>query len=854
MSETEDLQRLRAYGIALRDCVNGLDLQAESTEIAAKVAQAAANLVAAADEPLRIGVVGEFSSGKSLLLGVLLGRPDLLPTSSQPTTGNVTELRLAPQPDQGREAPRSAGAAPRTTLDEAELSFFTKQEISELDRRMLDELGAAAQRAGVGNPLSLSEADDRGPEALASWCERVWWTADPAIRKLIRELLWTRAAVEQHAQLLGATRRLEVDQVWKLLQIPYPESADDFADVRTLGQARADGGSWPSSPPIFPLIERVILHLRVPAEIWDLTGMRDHGEFVLLDFPGVGGGLTQVRDLFLTHRGLRDAHTVLVMVDAAKPGGQVVDSFYGFLRQLTTDRSREGAIAAADAPTELEPLANRLLYCATRFDLLRPPTATEVKASVATSELTEQALVGLSDPLKALLQSGHRPGSAAMTAMLSSVTAIAIGGLTLVPAELDLKAHAETAVSRARRWRELSEELSAAGTGRDLAVALRQYADDGGLARLRWLLERHVAEHGLAQRVSRLREQAVAVDRAKAALMEHLTFHSAAAGPAIDEEAVRARRLLNEVTRYLGQFQKRVLPQIKDPSLVWLAPGRSLQDDVAAQAAELVVEWPQWTGILACVRDSVVVPPKQAQDRNGRFDLGLIPSVRSERTLPQTADDFAEIYSVTCAKLAVYARERVLDGLRRWLVSRGREVADLRQRATAMLTPEVRSRLDGGSLAGLAAGIDVLLAPESVYEGLVGLIERERPVNGDPASSPVSPGGPSGFPLRAGQAMPWSADWSGDESTRHVVRMLRIRSAFVASVTEQALAELEALQDLIYTALSFNLGLIKLPEADEQADFIAALTGRERRPGQQTQPDYVAELDAITPPAANDYL
>src|SRR5512142_1925176 len=54
-----------------------------------QIDQHAMDLITLAGEPITIGIVGAFSVGKSMLLGSLLGRPDLLPTEQRATTGNV---------------------------------------------------------------------------------------------------------------------------------------------------------------------------------------------------------------------------------------------------------------------------------------------------------------------------------------------------------------------------------------------------------------------------------------------------------------------------------------------------------------------------------------------------------------------------------------------------------------------------------------------------------------------------------------------------------------------------------------------------------------------------------------------
>src|SRR5262249_58661664 len=62
------------------------------------IRSAAEETVRRAGAPVKIGIVGEFNSGKSLLLGSLIGYADALPVSEVPTTGNVTALWIKPRP------------------------------------------------------------------------------------------------------------------------------------------------------------------------------------------------------------------------------------------------------------------------------------------------------------------------------------------------------------------------------------------------------------------------------------------------------------------------------------------------------------------------------------------------------------------------------------------------------------------------------------------------------------------------------------------------------------------------------------------------------------------------------------
>jgi hypothetical protein len=860
MSEADELVQLRSYGVELRDYLQRLDLSGESAAKAAELANRASGLVAEADGPLRIGVVGEFSSGKSLLLGVLLNNPCLLPTSSQPTTGNVTELHFVSQPADGQ------GGA--TRIDRVRIRYFIKEDLDTLDSKMLDALGATMQRFGVCTADELRAADAGGTEQLISLCRRAWQLEDPVTRKLIRELLDTRTAKREGATLIGAMRTVDPGRLKEVLQIPRLDDPDAFPDTSGAGwDARASFEGHPSWA--HPLVDRVMIDVVLPPGVWDLGTLPEGSRFVLLDFPGVGGGLTYVRDLYLTQRGLRDVHSVVVMVDSGKPGGRAADTFYGFLRELTKE-GREGVAGngsavpdaqavAADAVSE--PLAGRLLYCGNRFDMLNPPGEAELTASLGTARLTVQTLLDRSEPLYALLQSGHRPGASSMSAVLSSVTAIALGGLSPVPAELGQAGHAKEALSGARRWREIADELTASGTGHDLASALREYAKDGGIAGLRALLERHVTEHGLGQRVARLREQAAEVEHCKEELIDLLESDPAIQRRAPDDPVVLANRLLIELSGYRKGYE-RLLPQLRDPAMIEVRLGWSLRDDVAQQAAEMVIGWEQWGEILTRVQNAIIVPPENSDSgADARAALGLRTLRHSTQSVPESTDDFAEVFTETCRRLREYSRSQAFQGLGRWLSLRSRAGSTLRQRVDQMLPPQTRQELKDGPLEDVADTIDELLEPTRFYQTdrLQEVVVRavgdqpqqpseQAAADQDPATGPASV--PAGFPLRGHQATPWSADAADDEAGRHVIRMLRMRSAFIASVTDIALSDLDDLQYEIHKLLQGLLSGVRLPEGTRREDFIAAVTG-ETRSSSRAPVDHVAALEAIRPATAS---
>jgi Dynamin family len=826
MSDTDELQQLRDYGAALRDHLAVLTPPAQYAAAASELASLANRLIAEAAGPLRIGVVGEFSSGKSLLLGVLLGNPSLLPTSPHPTTGNVTELRFS------RQAGGHSGPAQVT---KAEIRYFTREDLDGLDCRLMDELRTTATRLHVAEPAASASTD-----GLIAWCGEIWRSADPVARKLIREILSTRAAAAEGASMLGTPRKIAPDKLKDVLQIPRVNAPDVFpgASSLALDPAGAEHPAW-----AFPLIERVVLDVSVAPQAWNLSALPAESEFVLLDFPGVGGGLTHVRDLYLTQRGLRDVHTVLVMVDSEKPGGRAADDFYGFLRELT---AKQATIPDAGAPEDVEePLADRLLYCATRFDLLRPPDEAELGAGPLAG-ITEQGLLSKCEPLWTLLQSGHRPGASSMSAMLSSVTAIAMAGMTPVPADLDLAHHADNALAQGRRWRTIAEALTAGGTGRDLASALRDYAQDGGIARLRALLERHVMDHGLGQRLGRMRDLLTTTEHVKAGLVLGLQSHTAARGTAADDLTMAASRLLTSLSSYHTRYTEQLLPRLRDPAMIEVSPGWSLRDDVALRAAQLVTEWEQWAEILACVEGDVIVLPVEGEEQPD-YGEPFLPFDPVDQEIPLTTEDFVDVFTATCAAMRSYAEERAFEALQWWLRQRHADGLDLRRQVDRTISPQAWQRLaQTRSLQSISNAIDELLEPDRLYKSMANHIIGQRQAADATGQQQDPPAAGDRFPLRREWVLPWSPDAVGGEPA-HLVQMLRMRSVFVASVTEIALSDLDDLQYRIYDLLKFRDQRVRLPKSSQHEAFVAAVCG-EARTEHRTLAEHAAALDAIRPP------
>src|SRR5262245_62565842 len=99
MHEAEKIRKLKAYA---QSVLGALQTEPPVTDPGVErlfqdLRSAAQETVRRAGAPVKIGVVGEFNAGKSLLPGSLIGYADALPVSEVPTTGNVTALWIKPR-------------------------------------------------------------------------------------------------------------------------------------------------------------------------------------------------------------------------------------------------------------------------------------------------------------------------------------------------------------------------------------------------------------------------------------------------------------------------------------------------------------------------------------------------------------------------------------------------------------------------------------------------------------------------------------------------------------------------------------------------------------------------------------
>ena len=447
--------------------------------------------------------------------------------------------------------------------------------------------------------------------------------------------------------------------------------------------------------------------------------------------------------------------------------------------------------------------------------------------------MTKDRLVSACRPLNALLQSGHQPGlSLLQGAFVSSILAITRLNMGNLPSGLGLEYRRQAAEAGAERWREIAELLRQGGTGQDLVRALQAYVADGGIGELRGLLDQHVRDHGLSLRTRRAQDRLDRLDEQKAAFEAELRASGRTSSNGAAPVTEQVRELLRDL-RSRKTILTDLVSVLRDPATVELAPRWSVRQDVAQQAADLVMAWPQWDAIFACVHDGVVRPPSQTLRTAGIFE----PDEVTE--LPQRLGDFEPEFISTSERLRDYARERAIMGTRRWLqsCSTTSEALQLRNKAAALLDDGAVARLTAGKLGRLWVGLGLVLDPGSQADDIVTSVARaDLPYPGQPV-----------FPLRPEQLMSWAPGAPSGDGARHFIRVVRMRSALIDSVARYALGFLDVVQSLIYQHLHARYGAIRFPGGGEQGQFIAAVLG-ERAGPREAPPDPAAVLAALQRP------
>ncbi len=782
----------------------------------ARVAETAQELLDRVDSPVTIGVVGEYSVGKSLLLGTLLGCPDLLPVEERPTTGNITVLSLAA--GESGSPTRAADTTEIRYLSEAQLSRCVGDILStlvaKLDRRH-PELGAGAALAGY-DPVT----DPRGWAPFDSWYPCLWPTPadaspapvspeliDDAHRDTVVELCRIRdALLSQRGRysVLGHRALVARKIVNEALKLPPAKVTPKTPPKFTLQPFNSENieSDKDALSRSFPLIERVVQKVTVSPDHWALGGLLAEHPVQLLDFPGIGAAGSYGRDKSLSRRALVDVHTILLVVLSSRPESKGASEFWDML--LEDGRS-------ADA------LGQAALVAANVFDRTHLPSL----AALPGTALAVPDLLRHADELNGIHVYGSKfvRGRQDGIVVTSAVPAIRAYELSYTRLSDETRERVRAAMGKLpppgeRPWEPIAARLESTDPGNPWTPRLRAYDKDGGIDHLRHAIEDHVRRNGVGQKLERAERSRRKLDAALLTLRRQV-YRAAAGGNAayreIAETFAELRFLLDKRVRPAlhalrrpdrldgGGFEVPTHGDGEGATAPAAPPGLA---ETAAAVHRAVFRWKEWHHLLERAdRDPQHLVTKSGpptSETGMRLDYpgfgdatGADGAVGDEDPAEDSSDAFIEHFGHTVEEWGSNGRQALREWCQDWAAHWQQEFAPLREwfadPGTSRLLIELYSRRRGTAKARRQLGdLWTCLNPGKAIEQITPALDHREWDNEELEGH---------FPARPHHALAWhhlmrDLEEHIEERERHPLRIIELRQ-------HTAVAAARAVTDLL---------------------------------------------------------
>ncbi|QLE55032.1 proteasome protein [Nostoc sp. TCL26-01] len=843
--EPEKLSRFKDYGeliLQKLDFVPQSPSQKEDwvpaslDECLIRLREAAEKTVELATSPVKIGVMGEFSSGKTLLLGSLIGYADALPISENPTTGNVTAIHLVPQ----------TGFA-TTQVDNFTVEYLTREGVNECLRFMLGEANRRTLAAGLPaiQPAKLNSGKD-----ILDWCEATWNSSNNLeLRYLLRELvLFIRAYSAYGEALCGGRYQIDATSAREGLQLAEQPLAIQTLGFEDLPPAHIRLPSPPQNLPIkllqnsFPLIRRVDITVKISREIWDIT---DASEFIILDFPGLGAANSGARDTFLSLRELAEVQTILVLLNGKSPGSDRANKIFTMMQQQRPGQDLKDLILVGVGRFDQLPLESeggeRELDQLIDDNQNPNVSADKVLQKLRVLQTTIDGASAFTSQKDRIVLLSPLLGLAELSKRSSSVKA----GSPEFLANLDYPDYLERSKRLQQKWGRLSDRLLESDPRSHLSRQLGYFAQDGGIAKLRELIQSHVATHGLKQLYADTQRAAENLQQQQENLKNIIAEIHAQGIPTGDsQDLIDLRTALENLDKTYRNFQKDLGKEpLKDRR------GMVVSDVVKDELTFRILSWHQWTLLFNKAQNGTITITESKGAAGKLFDRGN----KTNTTIPTQSDDFYPAFAKTVQELEEFARDRIRQAVLDLLHKLSHQIVSERDRLQTILNPEIEPEIEnkfGAEAADLFYKLLLGCDPNQWQSAIISEINQQ-----DKSLTPEVM-----FPLarqdekhNIGQIFDWSPEKSQfSRSTNHQMFVLRLRDELTASaslhlvqyvseVNQQVNAELAGILDQIIPTLQ------NLSKKDSLLRFIAAGDS----PSQGAVPTWLQNLSEIADLAVN---
>ena len=683
-----------------------------------------------ASSPVKIGIMGEFSSGKTLLIGSLIGYADALPVSSTPTTGNVTAIHLVQQAE-----------LKTTNTRNFAVHYLSHKEVKKCLNNMLDE----AEKRGVKLPSelidklkSLHVQTTVDSEGIINWCEEVWNQTEGLLemRLLLREIvLFTRCYRAYEKDLCGRSV-LNVEPITAKEGLTLGSSPDDILEM-SFDELGHDPSPWknleqPSAEDLrnsFFLISLIDITVEVSKEIWDLSSLQGTNEFVLLDFPGLGASNSGFRDGILSLQAMKDVQTIILLLDGRRSANNTAAKIRRMLEDERGEDLKNRIIVGLGRFNQLELTANDENNIDDLLEEFSQDEHTFFEELLSEDDVLEK-IKPLQDTIANARKLTTRKENIILLSQVYGLKKLAqISSLIQVCSsefspELDKLNKPEESQQR-DKWYELSEILS---TSSILRRQLSDFALDGGISRLRSLLNQHVVEHGMGQILQDTKDQAVDPLIKEHAKLKNLLVNIPNYIPIVENPAfLKLREAIENLIITYRQFQEEldIQPTLKNRKNV------SINDEVKQKLYHRVFfEWSEWSLLNDNTKEGIISVEKTKSIFDDEDDYIIV-------NMPTKTDDFYPEFSNTVKEMQDFAHTSTKEAVQGLFTKLSRDVEPYRSIFNSSMLTEIESdvqhKFDKKQLRFFQKYISRAIDPINEWQDIIikhsQLLEIDKPIN-----------------------------------------------------------------------------------------------------------------------------
>jgi ADP-ribose pyrophosphatase YjhB (NUDIX family) len=372
---TDILLHLDEPGIELFDDVYGLP-STSLNQLVTQTKQQLAETIEKSQTSLKVSLIGPFSSGKTMTLCSLVNKPNLLPRSAQPTSGNVVEVQIVPPQSSNNTQIMQCYLFSLLELEDMLRDYYTY-----LQHNYLAEFKNLPAQPGFLREQIHILCSDINKLLENKWTEhkqgkmRFPFRGLSHLAHLYFILLTIRHYLQHYSQISNdSSLRLELpydhqdqkaqnrlisvtmlDMQWALddmnpavleqkvqkLTTTLPTALEELKSACQQGQISNE-----ALRALLPLYKRIVLTQEMEMKDW--TGAE---RITFVDFPGTGSD--NRRDVYLSIKTLPETHVSMLFFSANKP---------------TLDQAQPLIDIIMEAKQHLKQLANRLIPTINFFD------------------------------------------------------------------------------------------------------------------------------------------------------------------------------------------------------------------------------------------------------------------------------------------------------------------------------------------------------------------------------------------------------------------------------------------------------------------------------------------------------